>query len=387
MIFNIHDVVLLITAYLSLMFSLLIVLLKERAQHKLFLAGFLFCHALIPLDILITFGDYIRPLAEERAPYLFYLFTYAYWLEAPLLLLYTRSLIYRRPFIRGRDLLVLLPLVFYIINIAPYYLMSAEEKRLFLQGDSIYDYTFSMRALLYLREAGRLYFLSLCVYEIYRYRKHIRDTFSNIETIDFGWLKAIVLGFFGLMIWQILVVFGIELNIGFRLPVDFETLGLARNYALLVLVSILVFYSVSHSTVFAGVEPEKLEPLKDKPTRQVSQEKVERLEAYMLDKKPYMRSNVTVEDLAKDLDLPPRGLSRVINRHFGRNFFEFINHYRVEEAKRLLSSPEKAHLSVLDVMLESGFNSKAAFNTFFKKYTGMTPSEYRKQKLSDESRA
>lgn len=381
LIFNVHDVVLLITAYLCLMFSLLIVLLKETTKNKLFLAGFLLCHALIPLDMLISFGG-VRSLVEERAPYLFYLFAYAYWLEAPLLLLYTRSLIYKRPYIRIRDLLVLLPLLFYVINIFPYYLMSAEEKRLFLQTDSIYDYTFSMRAMLYLREAGRLYFLSLCVYEIYRYRKHIRDTFSNIESIDFGWLKAVVLGFFGLMVWQILVVLGIELNIGFRLPVDFEALGLARNYALLVLVSLLVFYSVSHSSVFAGVDPGKLQPLKNKPIQKVSQKDVDRLEAYMLAQKPYLRGNVTVEDLAQDLSLPSRGLSRVINRHFGKNFFEFVNHYRVEEAKRLLGSPDKAHLNVLDVMLESGFNSKAAFNTFFKKYTGMTPSEYRKHKLS-----
>jgi AraC-like DNA-binding protein len=71
-------------------------------------------------------------------------------------------------------------------------------------------------------------------------------------------------------------------------------------------------------------------------------------------------------------------LSNIINRHFACNFFEFINSYRVEEAKAMLADATLANKSMLDIMLDVGFNSKATFNTLFKKKTGMTPSEYRK---------
>src|SRR5690606_4741131 len=81
---------------------------------------------------------------------------------------------------------------------------------------------------------------------------------------------------------------------------------------------------------------------------------------------------------------PPRALSNIINRQFECNFFEFINSYRIEEAKRLLAAPEYASKNMLEVMYDVGFNSKATFNTLFKKKVGMTPSEYRKSFVAKE---
>ena len=66
------------------------------------------------------------------------------------------------------------------------------------------------------------------------------------------------------------------------------------------------------------------------------------------------------------------------NKHF-KNFFDFINSYRVESVKEMLLNKEFEHYTVLAIGLESGFNSKTSFNTVFKKMTGVTPSEYRKQ--------
>jgi AraC-like DNA-binding protein len=62
-----------------------------------------------------------------------------------------------------------------------------------------------------------------------------------------------------------------------------------------------------------------------------------------------------------------------------KSFFDFVNEYRVQEAKRLLCSPQSDHLSILGIALDAGFNSKSAFYTAFGKYAGITPSEYRKQ--------
>jgi len=75
--------------------------------------------------------------------------------------------------------------------------------------------------------------------------------------------------------------------------------------------------------------------------------------------------------------IPTHQLSRVINEHFGRNFFDFINGYRVAEVKRKILDPAYAHFSLLGIAFESGFNSKSAFNRVFKKITGQTPSQFK----------
>ncbi len=71
----------------------------------------------------------------------------------------------------------------------------------------------------------------------------------------------------------------------------------------------------------------------------------------------------------------------MINRHFQKNFFEFINGYRIDEAKKLLANEKYEKVTIIEIMAQVGFNSKATFNTFFKKLVGVTPSQYRKEQL------
>src|SRR5690606_41905073 len=76
-------------------------------------------------------------------------------------------------------------------------------------------------------------------------------------------------------------------------------------------------------------------------------------------------------------------LSQVINVSQERSFFDFINRYRIDHAKGLLSDPARAG-NILEIALASGFNSKASFNRVFKKETGMTPSAFKKRLLSEQ---
>jgi len=85
--------------------------------------------------------------------------------------------------------------------------------------------------------------------------------------------------------------------------------------------------------------------------------------------------------LAEELKMSPRDLSMMINRNFNKNFYEFINHYRIEEAKKLLTLPENKSKKITEIYLESGFNSKSVFNTFFKNIVGMTPTQFRKNNV------
>jgi len=94
--------------------------------------------------------------------------------------------------------------------------------------------------------------------------------------------------------------------------------------------------------------------------------------------KPYMDEDLTLFSLAAIMQVPPNHLSQVINMYEHRNFFDFINYYRVEEIKKIIHTDKYKNFSLLGIAFECGFNSKAAFNRAFKKFTGQTPSSFKK---------
>jgi AraC-like DNA-binding protein len=85
-----------------------------------------------------------------------------------------------------------------------------------------------------------------------------------------------------------------------------------------------------------------------------------------------------LSQLAQQLGTSANYLSQIINEQLKVNFYDFVNGYRVEEAKRLMCSTERQNTNILKIALDSGFNSKSAFYTAFKKATSITPTQYRK---------
>jgi AraC-like DNA-binding protein len=110
-----------------------------------------------------------------------------------------------------------------------------------------------------------------------------------------------------------------------------------------------------------------------------AEELLQRLEGLMAEEKPWLENDLTLSQLAERLGVTPHHLSQVLNERVGKTFFDFINEQRINEVQRCLADSAYRQQSVLDIALASGFNSKAAFNATFKRYTGMTPSEYRRR--------
>ncbi|MEO0608507.1 MAG: helix-turn-helix domain-containing protein, partial [Pseudomonadota bacterium] len=104
---------------------------------------------------------------------------------------------------------------------------------------------------------------------------------------------------------------------------------------------------------------------------------VQRLIDYVETERPFLDPELTLATLADRLAMTPRELSELLNGSLGVHFFDFVNSHRIAYAQRLLV--EQPHRSVLQVLLESGFNSKSSFNTAFKKQVGLTPSAFRAQ--------
>jgi len=108
-----------------------------------------------------------------------------------------------------------------------------------------------------------------------------------------------------------------------------------------------------------------------------------RLRKAIQEDRVYLNPNLTLQDLAVRLHVHRNYLSQIINVKYRMNFKDFLNQYRIEEAKKMLLSAEYDHKTVLAVVYDAGFNSKSVFNNAFKKFTGLTPSEFRNQHRTD----
>ena len=386
-IFNTHDVILLMTAYQCILFAFLLVTMHgEKWLSNLLLALFLLQQAAIPLDILVSFGAQFRFIALEFSPNLFYVFGFGYWLEAPLLLWYTRSLVYKNYRLKQSDILYLLPFVAYLMyQMFFYYSLDFSAKKQLQEGYDLFVAPHYMNYVTLFREIFRVILGLMCLYEIRRYRHHLKRNFSAIEKQDLSWLTILVVGFTGLRAWSVLVIALVILSVVYGVKTDFELMGLIGNYTTFVLVSLLIFFSLRHSSVCDGLDESATEATDDGPRGEGDPAEAERVRHWMAESKPYLTPALTLDRLAQQVSLSPRQLSTLINRQFHCNFFEFINCYRVAEAKILLSDASQSQRTVLDIMYDVGFNSKATFNTLFKKKVGMTPSEYRKSRLSENS--
>ena len=141
----------------------------------------------------------------------------------------------------------------------------------------------------------------------------------------------------------------------------------------------IIFYKGWHQPeIFAGIE-EKVKYKSSGLTKNETEDWARKIGKYMEEEKPYLIPGITIEQLAEKIDIHPRSLSQIINDYFGQNFYDYINKHRIVESKRMLIECTKK--TVLEILYEAGFNTKSSFNTCFKKETGLTPTEFRKNAL------
>ncbi|MEZ0184466.1 helix-turn-helix domain-containing protein [Flavobacterium oncorhynchi] len=107
-------------------------------------------------------------------------------------------------------------------------------------------------------------------------------------------------------------------------------------------------------------------------------EELLKLQQYMDEEKPFLNPSLTIQDVSNDIQIPVRDLSLLINHKLEQHFYDFINAYRIENAKNILKDVAKSKVTILEILYEVGFNSKSSFNTAFKKHTGFTPTDFRK---------
>ncbi|MDR3665234.1 MAG: helix-turn-helix domain-containing protein [Ignavibacteriaceae bacterium] len=224
-----------------------------------------------------------------------------------------------------------------------------------------------------------LCYMVASIKEISNYQQKIANAYSSLEKMNLNWLKLNVIAF--LCMWLVDIINFISGKFEF-IPDEAE---LIMN-----LLSLLINFLFANLIIYKGLTTPELfiepmeSPAKNKYSGSLllpeqSYQIAQKLKEFMDKEKPYLEPEITLQELSSKLDIQPRYLSQVINERLNKNFFEFINYYRIEEAKSQLASEEGIEKTVLEILYECGFNSKSVFNTFFKKATGLTPSQYRKR--------
>jgi AraC-like DNA-binding protein len=237
---------------------------------------------------------------------------------------------------------------------------------------------------------GACFLLSVSVYsilsfnEIRRHQIRLRDEISYTSAkLTLNWLKILSATFYTGYV-TVFILGGIDI-IGGLLPFDPYVFTFV----------LITFFSFAYS-FYAIRQPEILEfpssaPEGEAETRESNggryarsglrddqaDEYLTRLLRFMDDEKPFLNGDLTISDLARKTGIPKHYITEVLNEKYGRNFFSFINEYRVREVLSRINDSRYQHYTILAIAFDSGFNSKSTFNSFFKAYTGKTPSTYR----------
>lgn len=217
-------------------------------------------------------------------------------------------------------------------------------------------------------------FLIYILKHLNKYENGLKDAYAEIETKSLRWLRqAIILSF---VLWAF-----------WALPFFYQHLMNTieeGSYYPLYLGQAVIIYWVGY-TIYLRRDIFESEPTIVKAEEKVAtvlsdktEEHYQRLLALMEDEKLYENPDLNMTILAEKAGLSNGYLSQIINQKEGKNFFDFVNGYRVEAVKQKLADSSFSHYSLLGIGLESGFKSKSTFNAVFKKMTGLTPSAYKK---------
>ena len=306
----------------------------------------------------------------------------------PFYYLYCRYLLDKSYKTTFKTVLHFLPSLIVLLLMMPFYSMPAEQKINLLSGlaqDGIMKIPTGQLVFMGAHVVQTVAYIFASYKFIHKKEKELKDLSSEVFVVKkLEWLNAFSLYFSIYFLLYFIVVVLLTFINSYQVQVD---------YLLLLITSISIYaigYSaISNPEIFKALpDLQSFEGHKDSPVRASGNsnrfpELKDKLIQYMDSNKPYLKSDLKISELADALAVPAYHLSQVINDEFLVNFYDFINKYRVEEAKKLLIEDNRNY-KILAIAYEVGFNSKATFNRVFKKFTDLTPSEF-KEKFSSPS--
>ncbi len=228
----------------------------------------------------------------------------------------------------------------------------------------------------YILEIQVIYYLCLSIFTIYKYQKNLRIYDADIEKNSLNWLRN------SLWAFGIMVIFWLLENRYFTN----NTITSLASFIYFTCIAGIGYSFFGQGDVYPFNEKAKkhIQEIIENPQTQRGQRLSEielvqyklQLNELMVQQKIFLDENLSLPKLAESMKTSIHNVSYVLNEGYQQNFFQFVNSYRIEEAKKLLVSEKYKHLNMVGIAFECGFNSKTTFNTTFKKITGMSPTSF-----------
>jgi AraC-like DNA-binding protein len=372
-IFNVHDLILILTATVCVLLVIFQWLLsKQKAIASRLLSGFFVCVGAGALCNLLLWNSYIGLHSEFFKMALSLGLVTSVAGKSICLYLYVVAITRANFSLRVKDSLHLLNL-FAVVGLVIFGGLDSDRLRFLANMNTENSARLTNYLWHYLKFLPVVYAFSAAL-EIYRYKRQLKEFYSSLRLQGPYWLLLLTLGFAFNWLWSLVVhLLGQEVGINIA-----DSFGILDNYLTFLLVNALFVYSLlyAHQLLETQENPKEKEAI---ATTEVSPDAIARIRNTMEKHQLYLKQNLNIEDFARQVGIHYREVSSIINKQFDTNFFEFVNEYRVNRARAMLLDAQYADMTILDILLESGFNSKSSFHRFFKRYTGMSAAEFRKQ--------
>jgi AraC-like DNA-binding protein len=273
--------------------------------------------------------------------------------------------------LKAKEYLHFIPFLLFFIYMVPVVFV----KEYHVSGSFIHSSLFPGLMALFAKMQPLVYW-GLAWYKLNQHQKNIRLINSATGEVNLNWLRYLLLGIaFMLIIWVV----------GFVLKTMWMPLYSSAAYLAGVLVigyfmlaqkEVYPFEQTELEEIAQVIRQENTKPVKQRFSEEQSVRLKNHLTQLMTAEKVYLNNELSLPELAKEIAISTHDLSYLLNECFGASFFQFVNTYRVEEAKQLMLSEKYKHLNILGIAYNAGFNSKTTFNTAFKKHTGLSPSQF-----------
>lgn len=321
---------------------------------------------------------FVRTDSYKDFPFVIGLPSTVIFLFGPLFYFYVKELTTGQFKFKKKDILHLIPFFALILYKLPFYFRSSGEKLASIRSPGSLDENLVILIIQIVHLFVYLFFVKRILNE---YEIKIKSTMSSLDKINLRWISIGMDAFlviFGIMtIFIALFISGIN---AYSIYITIIPLMVS-----IVILSIGYFGLTQPIIIPLEIENNKAKKYeKSSLTAENSEKYLNKLLNIMETEKPFLNNDLTLQKLSEKLSISPHHLSQIINERMNQNFFDFINSYRIEEAKILLLDKRGELLTVLAIAEEVGFNSKSAFNIAFKKYTSMTPTQFKKQNLPKE---
>jgi AraC-like DNA-binding protein len=357
-------------AYL-LLFAFYLLLKGKANKSNYYLALFLVVEATsIVSTILWQFYDY----THIHFPYLFYIDNLIFYLRGVSLYFYIRSYTSDNFKVKYRDILHLTPfIVLSFVYYFSFHRFSSAEKIKIIETGLFHPYTsFLLDLSLHLLI---VIYLVYAAKEINNYQKKLEDSFADFLKIWRNWTYFLIGGFFLIMFLDIIFMI-----IQFYYNIFPHTIVYIINILVFSLTVLIMLKGLSKPEIFASLTDKG--PVKYIGSNLKEADRIiirNKLDHLLNKEKIFQKPSISINDIANEIGVLPKYVSQVINEDYKQNFFDLINSFRIEEAKIMLTEYSSEMKNVLEILYETGFNSKTSFNLAFKKYTGLTPTSYRRQ--------